>query len=124
MNTKISSADPRPTSELSLAVTSAPNLLGHRNNFDLPATVTLRPPRRCKSFSADDLVFIKRSYHEACTMIERTTGVSLQVYDIYAEPRTPVVPPIERPTTPPGMPSWTEAHSNSPPGTTGVQRCY
>jgi hypothetical protein len=113
MCTRVSSANPRSTSEISLAISSTQNLLGYRNSFDLPSTVTLRSPRRRRSFSVDDLVFIKRSYHEACAMIERGTGDSFPIHDIYAGPRTPVLPPIERPATPPGMPSWTAAQ-NSP----------
>lgn len=111
MSTKVSAVNAGSSSEVSLARTSIPNLLGHRNSFDLPSRTTLRSPRRRKSFSADDLVFIKRSYHEACVMIERRTGDSLQIHDIYAEPRMPISPPIERPPTPPGMPSWTAAQN-------------
>lgn len=111
MSTKVSSVHPGSTSEVSLARTSIPNLLGHRNSFDLPSTATLRSPRRRKSFSADDLVFIKRSYHEACAVIERTNKGSFHIHDVYAEPRMPILPPIERPPTPPGMPSWTAAQN-------------
>ena len=113
MNTKVSSVHPGSESEVSLARTSVHNLLRHRNSFHMPSTVTLRSPRRRKSFSADDLVFIKRSYHEACAVIERRTHESLQIHDVYAEPRMPILPPIERPPTPPGMPSWTAAQNGS-----------
>lgn len=119
MNTRVSSAGPRSVSQLSLAVTSTPKLLDHHNSFELPITVTLHPPRRRKSFSADDVVFVKRSYHEACTMIERKTGVR----DIYAKPHTPVIPPIERPSTPPGMPSWTEAQNAPVQNVTQARGC-
>jgi hypothetical protein len=112
MCTRVSSVNPRSASEISLAISSTQNLLGYRNSFDLPLTVTLRSPRRRRSFSADDLIFIKRSYHEACAMIERRTGDSFPIHDIYAEPCTPILPPIERPPTPPRMPSWTAAQNN------------
>jgi hypothetical protein len=111
MSTKVSPIGPGSASEVSLARTSIPNLLGHRGNFDLPSAVTLRSPRRRKSFSADDLVLIKRSYHEACLVIERKIKGSMQIHDVYAEPHTPILPPIERPSTPPGMPSWTAAQN-------------
>jgi hypothetical protein len=111
MSTKVSSVHPGSTFEVSLARTSIPKLLGHRNSFDLPLTVRLRSPRRRKSFSADDLVFIMRSYHEACAVIERTNRGSLQIHDIYAQPRTPIFPPIERPPTPSGMLLWTAVQS-------------
>jgi hypothetical protein len=103
--TRVSSINPRSTPEISLAISSTQNLLGYRNSSDLPSTVTLLSPRRRKSFSADDLVFIKCSYHEACAMTERGTGDSFPIHDIYAEPRTPILPPIERPATSLGMPS-------------------
>jgi hypothetical protein len=108
---RVSSVNPRSASEISLAISSTQNLLGYRNSSHLPSTVTLRSPRQRRSFSADDLVFIKRSYHEACAMIERGTGDSSPIHNIYAEPRTPILPPIERPATPPGMPSWTTAQN-------------
>jgi hypothetical protein len=111
MNTKVPSVGLGSASEVSLARASIPNLLGHRNSFDLPSTVTLRSPRRHKSFSADDLIFTKRSYHEACAAIEERTSDSLQIHDVYAQPRTPILPPIDRPLTPPGIPSWTAAQN-------------
>jgi len=55
----------------------------------------------------DELVFVKRSYHEACALIERTNKGSYHVHDVYAEPRTPIPPPIEWPPIPPGRSSWT-----------------
>lgn len=97
-------------SELAVASTTS-CLLGHRNSLELPSTVTLRIPRRRKSFSADDLILIKHSYHKACSTIELSTRRLRPVNKIYAEPRAPVIPPLERPSTPPGMPSWTAAQN-------------
>jgi hypothetical protein len=100
----------KSVSELPAASVKTP-LLGHRDSFELPSTATLRVPRRRKSFSADDLVLIKHSYHDACSMIELSTRCLRHVDKVYAEPRTPIIPPLERPSTPPGMPSWTAAQN-------------
>jgi hypothetical protein len=92
--------------------------LDHRDSF-----VVARGPRRKLSFSLDDLNLIKGSYHEACAMIEREAHKPLPVHEIYAEPKVPIHAPLNRPPTPPGMPSWTAAqimHAQSQPATQPV----
>jgi hypothetical protein len=92
--------------------------LEHRDSF-----VVARGPRRKMSFSLDDLNLIKRSYHEACAMIEREAHKPLPVHEIYAQPKVPINAPLNRPPTPPGMPSWTAAqivHAQSQPATQPV----
>jgi hypothetical protein len=87
--------------------------LDHWDNF-----VVARGPLRKMSFSLDDLNLIKRSYHEACAMIEREAHKPLPVHEIYAQPKVPIHAPLDRPPTPPGMPSWTVAqtlHARSQP---------
>jgi hypothetical protein len=81
--------------------------LGHRDNFTLA-----RNPRRKASFSFDDLILVQKSYHEACATIERQT-FKLPIDEVYAEPKSPVRAPPDRPPTPEGMPSWT-ASQNMP----------
>ena len=83
--------------------------LGHRDSF-----ILAKSPRRKKSFSVDDLALIQNSYHEACSMIERTVRKQLPIPEIYAQPKTPILAPPERPPTPEGMPSWTVSQ-NLPP---------
>lgn len=81
---------------------SAP-LLDHQDSFVLD-----RSPRRKKSASLDNLNSIIDSYHQAVAMIERTTHKPLPIHEIYAQPKAPIQEPLQRPETPPGMPSWTE----------------
>ncbi|KAK0107990.1 hypothetical protein ONS96_003768 [Cadophora gregata f. sp. sojae] len=78
--------------------------LGHRDSFIISKT-----PRRQISFSLDDIEEIKRSYHDACVVIEQELCKPLLVQEIYAEPKVPIQAPPDRPPTPEGMPSWTEA---------------
>ncbi|XMA17010.1 hypothetical protein WAI453_009801 [Rhynchosporium graminicola] len=78
--------------------------LGHRDSFTISKT-----PRRQISFSLDDIVEIKRSYHNACAVIEQEICKSLLAQEVYAEPKIPIQAPPDRPPTPPGMPSWTES---------------
>ncbi|KAG4436563.1 hypothetical protein IFR05_007958 [Cadophora sp. M221] len=78
--------------------------LGHRDSFIIAKT-----PRRQISFSLDDLAEIKRSYHDACAVIEQEICKSLLAQEVYAEPKAPIQGPPDRPPTPPGMPSWTES---------------
>ncbi|KAE8441642.1 hypothetical protein EG329_004609 [Mollisiaceae sp. DMI_Dod_QoI] len=82
--------------------------LGHRDSFRLA-----RSPRRKASFSLDDIVLVQKSYHEACATIEQQI-FKLPISEVYAEPKTPVRAPPERPPTPDGMPSWTAAQNNQP----------
>jgi hypothetical protein len=111
LRTTNSQTPQKSVSELPTSI--IPHLLGHRDSLELPSTVTLRTPRRRKSFSADDLVLIKHSYHKACSTIELSTRCLWTVDKVYAAPRTPIIPPLERLSTPPGMPSWT-ASQNTP----------
>jgi hypothetical protein len=95
--------------------------LNHCDSFEVA-----KSPRRKQSFSVDDLALIQQNYHEACAMIERETRKALPVHEIYAQPKDPIHPPVHRPPTPPGMPSWTAAQNLPRPtrgsnNTTGVQ---
>ena len=103
-NTMISLERPKSADNL----TSVP-FLGHRDSF-----ILVNSPRRKTSFSVDDLDLTKTSYHEACAIIERTAQKTIPVHEIYAQPRTPILAPPERPPTPDGMPSWT-ASQDLPP---------
>ncbi|KAK2629835.1 hypothetical protein QTJ16_000655 [Diplocarpon rosae] len=78
--------------------------LTHRDSFILSKT-----PRRMVSFSLDDIDLIKKSYHDACTIIEKEASQPLLAHEVYAEPKSPIHAPPDRPPTPPGMPSWTAA---------------
>jgi hypothetical protein len=98
-------------------------LLGHRDSFTLSKNTSCRK----HSFSLDDIWTIKDSYHEACAMIERVARRSLSIHEIYAKPKEPILAPPERPSTPPGCPSWTEAQQPGPrphlvPNHTRLQR--
>jgi len=83
--------------------------LGHRDSF-----VLAKSPRRKQSLSMDDIYLIKRSYHDACANIEEAAITALSINKVYAEPKAPLHDPPERPSTPPGMPSWTEAQNRHP----------
>ena len=102
--------------------------LNHCDSFEVT-----KSPRRKLSFSVDDLAMIQQNYHEACAMIERETRKPLPVHEIYAQPKDPIHPPVYRPPTPPGMPSWTAAQklprptrgSNNAPSTQNLlQRIF
>ncbi|KAE9365890.1 hypothetical protein N431DRAFT_495713 [Stipitochalara longipes BDJ] len=80
--------------------------LKHCDSFEVS-----KSPRRKQSFSVNDLNLAQQNYHEACAMIERETRKPLPVHEIYAQPKDPIHPPICRPPTPPGMPSWTAAQN-------------
>ena len=83
--------------------------LTHRDSF-----VLARSPRRKMSFSLDDMTLINKSYHEACSLIEQTASKPSSVHEIYAQPKLPIQAPLERPPTPPGMPSWSAAQDLTP----------
>ncbi|KAF7852541.1 hypothetical protein EAF04_010942 [Stromatinia cepivora] len=85
-------------------------LLGHRDSFILAKN----RPRRQQSFSLDDIWSIKDSYHDACAMIEQAARRRLSIHEVYAKPKEPLIAPPERPDTPPGCPSWTEAQRPGP----------
>lgn len=89
--------------------------LTHRDSF-----VLSRTPRRKLSFSLDDMALVNRYYHDACTTIEKETCRTLPVIvsEIYAQPKKPLHAPPDRPSTPPGMPSWTAAQNLPPRGRT------
>ncbi|KAI9648644.1 hypothetical protein NHQ30_003282 [Ciborinia camelliae] len=85
-------------------------LLGHRDSFILAKDC----PRRQQSFSLDDIWSIKDSYHDACVMINKAARRRLSIHEVYAKPKEPLLAPPERPDTPPGCPSWTEAQRPGP----------
>ncbi|CAD6441805.1 5cfd225b-22c1-4abc-9f57-dae5f703e92b [Sclerotinia trifoliorum] len=98
-------------------------LLGHRDSFILAKN----RPRRQQSFSLDDIWSIKDSYHDACAMIDQAARRRLSIHEVYAKPKEPLIAPPERPDTPPGCPSWTEAQRPGPrqhliPAHTRLQR--
>lgn len=80
--------------------------LRYQNSFELSDGL-----HRKRSFSVDDFEMTKRSYHEACIMIERKAPILSPGHEIYAQPKTPVEAPLKRPSTPPGMPSWTASQN-------------
>jgi len=81
--------------------------LNHRDSF-----IISKSPRKRRSFSMDDLDSIKQSYHDINTNMERSAHQSLQIHEIYAQPKSPILAPLKRPATPPGMPSWTAIQNN------------
>lgn len=93
------------------SVDNTPNfpLLHHRDSFSIA-----KSPRKASFSVGDDIALIKSSYHEACAMIERTTCGALPIHEIYAQPKAPIHAPLQRPPTPPGMPSWTAAQTIPP----------
>lgn len=88
------------------------SFLTRRDSFKVAKT-----PRRQHSFSLDDLALMKQSYHDVCASIEGAPGVShkssFSIHEIYAEPKLPINAPLQRPPTPPGMPSWTQGQNVS-----------
>ncbi|KAL3426731.1 hypothetical protein PVAG01_00240 [Phlyctema vagabunda] len=60
--------------------------------------------RRKQSFSVDDLILVNRSYNAT-----GTAPTASDAAEIYAQPKMPLQAPPDRPSTPPGMPSWTAA---------------
>lgn len=120
-NPSISMHKSRPPSSSALSQLSnfttdaqTPSFLTTSNSFEssdmLKDSSERNHPRRKKSYSADDLATLKnrKSYHDACVMIESTMQSPLPIHEVYAEPKAPVLPPLERPGTPPGVPSWTQ----------------
>ncbi|TVY80613.1 hypothetical protein LSUE1_G004792 [Lachnellula suecica] len=82
--------------------------LHHRDSL-----MVAKSPRTKKSFSLDDIDLVKQSYHDACANIERATAISWSIFEEYAKPKDPLHSPLERPPTPPGMPSWTAGQNIS-----------
>lgn len=75
-------------------------------------------PGHKTSFSMDDLdlASIREASLQEATAAEfkkvgKGTKHLIQINEIYAEPNKPVRPPPERPSTPPGMPSWTQTQA-------------
>lgn len=122
----------RSASDLSLSTASAststqPQITGAsplKAEFSISGMI-----RRLASFSADDLDSVKLSWPEGYDP-NRATGAGKssmdseipkmqdstmdEINEIYAQPLRPLQPPIERPSTPPGMPSWTAAQQRRP----------
>ncbi|OBT61869.1 hypothetical protein VE03_08735 [Pseudogymnoascus sp. 23342-1-I1] len=132
---------PRSTSDLSSSSASAsvqkhpPKASPIRGEFSISGMI-----HRLASFSDEDVGSIKLSWPEGYDPIANnpkgavkssTDGGPSEVQEtafreIYAQPLSPIQPPIERPATPPGMPSWTAAQQqrrpravSSPPVRTG-----
>ncbi|KFY36686.1 hypothetical protein V494_05002 [Pseudogymnoascus sp. VKM F-4513 (FW-928)] len=117
---------PRSTSDLSSLSASAslpkqpPKSSPIRGEFSISGMI-----HRLASFSDDDVGTIKLSWPEGYNPIANTakgaansslnsspSEIQESAYrEIYAQPLSPIQPPIERPETPPGMPSWTTAQT-------------
>ncbi|OBT83404.1 hypothetical protein VE02_08735 [Pseudogymnoascus sp. 03VT05] len=136
---------PRSTSDLSSSPASAslqkqpPKASPIRGEFSISGMI-----HRLASFSDEDVGTIKLSWPEGYDPIaNKPKGPTKSSVDggtsemqettfreIYARPLSPIQPPIERPATPPGMPSWTAAQqqrrpravSSTPARTGGFQR--
>ncbi|OBT74479.1 hypothetical protein VF21_06932 [Pseudogymnoascus sp. 05NY08] len=136
---------PRSTSDLSSSSASAfilkqpPKASPIRGEFSISGMI-----HRLASFSDEDVGTIKLSWPEGYDPIankpKEATKSSVDrgpsetqetaFREIYAQPLSPIQPPIERPATPPGMPSWTAAQqqrrpravSSTPARTGGFQR--
>ncbi|KAL5346374.1 hypothetical protein ACLOAV_008644 [Pseudogymnoascus australis] len=132
---------PRSTSDLSSSSASAyvqkhpPKASPIRGEFSISGMI-----HRLASFSDEDVGSIKLSWPEGYDPIANTPKGAVKsstdggpsevretaFREIYAQPLSPIQPPIERPATPPGMPSWTAAQQqrrpravSSPPVRTG-----
>lgn len=133
---------PRSTSDLSSSSASAyvqkhpPKASRIRGEFSISGMI-----HRLASFSDEDVGSIKLSWPEGYDPIANTPKGAVKsstdggpsevqetaFREIYAQPLSPIQPPIERPATPPGMPSWTAAQQqqrrpravSSPPVRTG-----
>lgn len=115
---------PRSMSDLSSSSASAsirkqpPKNGPVRGEFSISGMI-----HRLASFSDEDVGAIKLSWPEGYDPnANKPKGVTKSSMDgspsemqetafrqIYAQPLSPIQPPIERPATPPGMPSWTAA---------------
>lgn len=71
------------------------------------AMTTRQGYQRQKSLSLDDLESVKES-QQGVTFIEAEEQQTPGIRDIYTYPKLPVQEPPHRPSTPPGLPSWTE----------------
>ncbi|EPE32237.1 hypothetical protein GLAREA_07370 [Glarea lozoyensis ATCC 20868] len=92
--------------------------LTHSDSFELS-----KVPRRMQSLSLDDLASIKLSYHNACHNIEsKKCSPVPSIHEIYAQPKEPIHAPIVRPSTPPGMPSWTAGQVIGQPQRTATRQ--
>jgi hypothetical protein len=111
---------PRSISDLTHAIArDAPHLIDQHEYLESSQNSPLRTSRRQYSLTVSDLATIQRSYHDALTEMIKPSQHILEIAflppsentPVYASPLTPLIPPIERPTTPPGYPSWTEAQN-------------
>ncbi|KFY24557.1 hypothetical protein V493_05168 [Pseudogymnoascus sp. VKM F-4281 (FW-2241)] len=119
---------PRSTSDLSSSSASAslqkqPPKASHiRGEFSISGMI-----HRLASFSDEDVGTIKLSWPEGYDPIaNKPKGAAkssdggppemqeITFREIYAQPLSPIQPPIDRPATPPGMPSWTAAQQRRP----------
>ena len=131
---------PRSMSDLSSSSASAslqkqpPKASPIKREFSISGMI-----HRLASFSDEDVGTIQLSWPEGYDPIaNKPKGAAKSSIDgepseiqetafreIYAQPLSPIQPPIERPATPPGMPSWTAAQQrrpravSSPPARTG-----
>lgn len=121
---------PRSTSDLSSSSASASlqkqlsKTSPIRGEFSISGMI-----HRLGSFSDEDIGTIKLSWPEGYDPIahkpKEATKSSVDrgpsetqetaFREIYAQPLSPIQPPIERPATPPGMPSWTAAQQQRRP---------
>ncbi|KFX86868.1 hypothetical protein V490_08769 [Pseudogymnoascus sp. VKM F-3557] len=118
---------PRSISDLSSSSASAqkqpPTSSPIRGEFSISGMI-----HRLASFSDEDVGSIKLSWPEGYDPVANSpTGAAKSSADggpseiqetayreIYARPLSPIQPPLERPATPPGMPSWTAAQQRRP----------
>lgn len=124
---------PRSTSDLSSSPASAsthkqpPKTSLMKTEFSISGMI-----HRFGSFSDEDVSKMKLSWPEGydpttskgSTRPKGVIETSLEnenpemqndtFYEIYAQPLQPLQPPIDRPATPPGMPSWTAAQQRRP----------
>lgn len=121
---------PRSMSDLSSSSASAsilkqpPKASPIRGEFSISGMI-----HRLASFSDEDVGTIKLSWPEGYDpLANKPKGATKSSVDggtseiqettfreIYAQPLSPIQPPIERPATPPGMPSWTAAQQQRRP---------
>lgn len=108
---------PRSASDLSTSTTSGyartpfPSNSPLRSKFSASGII-----RRLESLSADDsLDSIKLSWPAGYIPTDGGPRSNSPIDQIYAQPLKPLQPPIQRPSTPPGMPSWTAAQQRPRP---------
>jgi hypothetical protein len=104
-----------------LSTTPRPQSLDRQNSASSISSIYLG------LLSADD-VDLRTHSHSDLSILSRNRSSRylssvaehpIRISEIYAEPKLPVLPPLERPSTPPGMPSWTAAQQHRPVPSTG-----